>query len=1092
MRRIRSAALFCCGMIVSGIAAELPVYPSAGGLNLRVPVIAPVAGGAVGKRVPFEMVHFTYDLTPHLAGLAQGEVSLWVQDSLRRTAKEVVSLSGPAGELKISIPAAPSQTRRFRLESGNGHSDSRGVQTPGEWKKLSLSWGGGRAGLTLENGETLSVKLPETFTVERLRCQASLVDELVLKGGGGSFTLDWEKDYAGKLVPAGPGGATAVLHGFDTYVIGNDPVKRDFPLVQLSNSTAESREVTLSYELRTEVNQLRFARREKQLLPPGGNRFVPVPLPEELKSDVCHLTIRIDGLSRPFCEKRNFLRVERRPEPAGPGLFGLHDCNVKSFGFWPDALPLRYAHKYLRWGWVQGPAFVDRSSAPEHDPDAPPEEWNWNAALDWELQAGRELFVSLQSYPYSAWHRKREYPRGMKQWPSARGGGFPDLKKYEKFLRASAVRYRGKVHRYEIENEPNAYGMPENPEDYAEVCRTVFRTVKAVDPNAVIYGICGTGSFLPWMKRALQAGAAGNFDRLSYHTYTTPRQPDQANLRHFLEEVRQAAPAGIRRFNSETGVLQVFRYEADRPIPAETVAQAVKEHKPGFVSRGSWPGRVNDEWEASASIVKNAAINLASGSEGFIFFGWNPEWPKSKSAWTGRDPDFSLLSITPAGERTPTLLCLAIAVLTAQMEAVDIGKPYRFLDSGEVRGALFGKHGGGNVAILWAADTAADVLVTAPGECLEGVTLFGRPRRFQALSRRSDGRGLFLLPLDGLPLYLHFRNGGPEILSSPVGAVSVENIVGDSGSIALTLLNTSEQAWKTRVTAGECAGLSVSPQEIELTVPALRRRKVRFRCVPAAGTVRNEFEVPLSLRLPDGVKLTRRCRISRSPSARAGVLPAEFTSRGPDSLNSFTRELKAERLEQVVFGRPSELASLQEMNVWGGPEELSGSFRLGCNEEALFLVARVRDRHPRLPKVWPGVAGSCLELFFDFRTPAEGLGRAAYGKQVFQLLIRPPVEKGMPPELWSPQRPELSGKLLRLEGGCLAEGGYWITLALPWKLVVSGGVRPERFGFDAGINGSFADRAERKAQLMLFGTDQNFRNASKFGTVLTGKEPTVK
>ena len=168
------------------------------------------------------------------------------------------------------------------------------------------------------------------------------------------------------------------------------------------------------------------------------------------------------------------------------------------------------------------------------------------------------------------------------------------------------------------------------------------------------------------------------------------------------------------------------------------------------------------------------------------------------------------------------------------------------------------------------------------------------------------------------------------------------------------------------------------------------------------------------------------------------------------------------------------------------------SFRLGCNEEALFLVARVRDRHPRLPKVWPGVAGSCLELFFDFRTPAEGLGRAAYGKQVFQLLIRPPVEKGMPPELWSPQRPELSGKLLRLEGGCLAEGGYWITLALPWKLVVSGGVRPERFGFDAGINGSFADRAERKAQLMLFGTDQNFRNASKFGTVLTGKEPTVK
>ena len=59
----------------------------------------------------------------------------------------------------------------------------------------------------------------------------------------------------------------------------------------------------------------------------------------------------------------------------------------------------RQAHKYLRWGGVQGPAFVDHSTAPEHDPAAPPQEWNWNAALDWELMAGRELFVSLQSYP---------------------------------------------------------------------------------------------------------------------------------------------------------------------------------------------------------------------------------------------------------------------------------------------------------------------------------------------------------------------------------------------------------------------------------------------------------------------------------------------------------------------------------------------------------------------------------------------------------------------------------------------------------------------------------------------------------------------
>ena len=108
MKHCLILASLCCGPALLAGAAEFPVYPSGGGLNLRVPVVAPVAGGVKGNRLPFEMVRFTYELAPHLTGLEAGSVSLFVEDSMRRPAKEVLTLGGPAGELKVVIPAAPS------------------------------------------------------------------------------------------------------------------------------------------------------------------------------------------------------------------------------------------------------------------------------------------------------------------------------------------------------------------------------------------------------------------------------------------------------------------------------------------------------------------------------------------------------------------------------------------------------------------------------------------------------------------------------------------------------------------------------------------------------------------------------------------------------------------------------------------------------------------------------------------------------------------------------------------------------------------------------------------------------------------------
>ena len=52
--------------------AAVTLYPAAGGSNLRVPVIAPVPGGARGNAVDFEGVRFTYELQPHFQAAESG------------------------------------------------------------------------------------------------------------------------------------------------------------------------------------------------------------------------------------------------------------------------------------------------------------------------------------------------------------------------------------------------------------------------------------------------------------------------------------------------------------------------------------------------------------------------------------------------------------------------------------------------------------------------------------------------------------------------------------------------------------------------------------------------------------------------------------------------------------------------------------------------------------------------------------------------------------------------------------------------------------------------------------------------------------
>jgi len=1076
MKRIIAitAVLSVCGALA---ATEIRLYPDGEGTNLRVPVIPPVPGGANhSNHVAAERVDFSYPLAPHIAPGPGSELTFYLRDLPRRLEKSPIELSDAKGNrLELLIPAA-SSGRGLRLRCGKASAVAPTPLPTDRWERFQLKLLSGKALLTGSAVGELSVPLPPGFVPTRLSVCPAVVDDLVLNANGATLSLDWEKDYSAGLTPAATGGGvTARLHGFDNFAVSTDPTRRDCPKLQLINSTGQPRDILIDCALTEENSGKEKSRVLNYTVPPRSELLVPLEFPFELTTDIYHLTAKISGTDAPNTEKKNFFYVEPRNEAAGPGLFGLHDCAVRTFGFWPDALPFRFAHKYLRWAYVIGPSWLkDWNGNYGLDPATPADQWNWNETIDWELDSGRELYVCLYGTPLLDWQRSKTYPRMRKRswgWE----GGFPELKSYAGFIRAAAQRYKGRIHRWEIENEPNASGhMPNETDDYAEMAKAVYRELKAVDPGNVVYGISGTSTFVPWMTKTLDSGA--RMDAVSWHTYTTPRQPDQAGLPAMLEEAKKVARRhGIDRFiNSETGILTVPRYRVDQPIPAAEVAKKIAERAPGFVSANAWPGKVNNEWQASASLIKNAGLNLLAGAEGFVFFGWNPKWPKDPAAWEKNPPDFGLISCSSDGERTPNLVTLAVGVMTRQFEGVLTDPPPRLSGEPSVRGGFFRKANGGEVALLWSAGPTGTLLLDAPDAELETVTLYGARSVRKPVGSGSNGRNRFLIELTDSPIYIHARTPGMELLPSPVERIAVAEPFAGKGKVCFTLVNRSDRNWTARIRCRDFANADVTPKQGVAEIPPNQRRDLEFVVAPGKNAPK---EIPLvfAVNLPGGGEYLCPVELNNKPELRIPRFTGNWNN---------VSAIALDRPEQAIVGRPTALASLQEDNFWGGPEELSGKLKLAFDDEALYITFEARDANLRAPSPWPGVIGSCVELFLDFRPAGAGLGKAPYEKGVYQILAHPAIGE-TPAQLYCPQFPGLP-KVVEFSGET-GKLGYTLEFRLPWKAVVPNGKRPGSFGFDFGINGGYPDKAVRKAQLMLYGSPLNFRDASGFGVVTTAK-----
>jgi hypothetical protein len=219
----------------------------------------------------------------------------------------------------------------------------------------------------------------------------------------------------------------------------------------------------------------------------------------------------------------------------------------------------------------------------------------YDRIVDLAEQNNLQIIARLDNPP--AWSRSVGNAEGWTMAPP------DDIADYGDFVYAVVSRYRGRIHYYQIWNEPNIYpewgDQPIDPEAYVELLKVAYARAKEADPECVVIaaGLAQTTEMGPrnlsdlvFLERMYAAGARGHFDAMGamvYGLWTGPldrrTSPDRTNFGR-VQLLRE---------------IMVRNGDADLPIWATEVGwNALPE---GFVGAAVY-GRVSETKQADYAV----------------------------------------------------------------------------------------------------------------------------------------------------------------------------------------------------------------------------------------------------------------------------------------------------------------------------------------------------------------------------------------------------------------------------------------------------------------------------------------------------------
>lgn len=285
-----------------------------------------------------------------------------------------------------------------------------------------------------------------------------------------------------------------------------------------------------------------------------------------------------------------------------PTYFGLHVERADSITPWP-AVP------FGSWRlWDAGVSWWDLELARGH--------WNFKV-LDRDVALAEEhkvgLLLTLGLTP--RWASSKPDERG---YAGLGSGAMPkDIADWRNYVRVVALRYKGRIHEYEIWNEPNLRPFfSGSVNQMLLLTREAARILKEVDPsNVVVSPSANAGRGVPadrlivpgeaWLNEFLKKGGGTYVDVVAHHFYVTPGPPE--GMVPMMRQVR--------------GLLDQYGLR-DKPL-WNTETGWMIQNKSGTVRPWGSFREVLSPAMAADYVARSYILNWVFGSRRFYWYSWD-------------------------------------------------------------------------------------------------------------------------------------------------------------------------------------------------------------------------------------------------------------------------------------------------------------------------------------------------------------------------------------------------------------------------------------------------------------------------------------
>jgi hypothetical protein len=322
-----------------------------------------------------------------------------------------------------------------------------------------------------------------------------------------------------------------------------------------------------------------------------------------------------------------------------------------------------------------------------------PNRWDFSLLdkfVGWSQQHNVEILMHLSYTPRWA-SSTPDAPTDVEVTnPPGLSGPPRNMKDWQTYVRTIATRYKGRIHNWEIWNEPNRpQSWNGSVDGMVEMAREAYTILKQVDPTCTVVAPAPEQQKgLPFLDAFLAKGGGNYADVIGYHFYVGANAPPEA----IVDLIRS-----VKSIMAKHGV-------ASKPL---------WDTEAGWLGNDLLPPQTGAAWLARAEI-----LNWASGVSRFFWYAWEIQHG-SRIQLVG--PDNSTL--TPAGK--------AFATIQTWMTGATLS---RCADSGSGVWTCDLDRGGQGSHIVWSTRGNTSVSVPAAWQAATSTSLDGARTAIQGAS----------------------------------------------------------------------------------------------------------------------------------------------------------------------------------------------------------------------------------------------------------------------------------------------------------------------------------------------------------------------